>query len=153
MRRTVVGCISGHSTMCLVKMQTRCSIRSFMCCYAGCLAVLGQVTMRSPQAFHRTCLRLARPEATTSPIFALFFSCCRRLCRPLKPFVRPQHRNTCGGEAGRHTRCSNAPPRTSVAVAAASSTDSHKHSPFGGDCCVGRLPCATDQWPIRFLTH
>ena len=52
-----------------------------------------------------------------------------------------------------HTRCSNAPPRTSVAVAAVLLTDIHKLSPFGGGGFVGRPPCASDQWFIRFRTR
>ena len=48
------------------------------------------------------------------------------------------------------TRCSNAPSRTPAAAAAAPMTDIHKLSPFGGAGFVGRPPCASDQWFIRF---
>ena len=66
-------------------------------------------------------------------------------------YVRPQRCIPCGGEAGRHSYTLFKRPASSPgAVAAASLTDIYKLSPIGGGGFVGRSPCASDQWFIRF---
>ena len=106
-----------------------------------------QVSCENPFAWPG-CLwpNFQKSSAPTVPTFAM-----PTLVSATPNYVRPQRCISCGGEAGRliHTLFKR-PASNPDAVAAASLTDIHKLTPFGGGGFVGRLPCALDQWFIRF---